>query len=145
MNREIISIGLPDDKTAALKSRVAVVQLSVLSCQDAKEAAKLLERKSCCLIVLDTSPMDAASAEIAIRVLREITFALILVLSPRQSAAASLEVGADVCMPPDTGMDILKSQVMALIRRNEIYNHYDPDHPDSIVFHRGDLGIDLRR
>ena len=145
MNREIVSIGLSDDKNAALRSRVAVVQLSVISCQDVNEAAILLERKSCCLFILDASSIETASAEDAIRLLREITFAPILVLSPRPAAASSLEVGADVCMPPATGMDILKSQAMALIRRNEIYNHYDPDKADSIVFHRGDLVIDLRR
>ena len=89
--------------------------------------------------------MDATSAEAIIHVMREITSTPIPVLSSRQAAASSLEVGADVCMPPETGMDILKSQAMALIRRNEIYNHYDPDKADSIVFHRGDLIIDLRR
>ena len=145
MNREIVSIGLSAVKNDELKSRVSVVELSISPCKDVSEATRLLERRSCCLIVLDASLMDISSAETAIRVLREITFAPILVLSPRPAAAFSLEVGADVCMPPETGMDILKSQAMALIRRNEIYNHYDPDKADSIVFHRGDLVIDLRR
>lgn len=145
MNREIISIGLSEAKTGELTSRMSVVELSISPCKDISEAARLLERKSCCLIILDASTMEAATAEAAIRVLRNITFAPILVLSPRQAAAFSLEVGADVCMPPETGMDILKSQAMAIIRRNEIYNHYDPDNADSIVFHRGDLVIDLRR
>lgn len=145
MNREIICVGLSDVKNAELTSRVSVVGLSISPCKDISEATRLLERKCCCLIILNASSMDAGSAETAIRVLREITFAPILVLSPRPAAASSLEVGADVCMPPETGMDLLKSQAMALIRRNEIYNHYDPDHPDSIVFHRGDLIIDLRR
>lgn len=145
MNREIISVGLSDDRNAALNSRFSVVQLSILPCKNFDRAAKLLERESCCLIILDASTMEATTAEAAIRELRNTTFAPILVLSPRQAAASSLEVGADVCMPPETGIDILKSQAMALIRRNEIYNHYDPDNADSIVFHRGDLVIDLRR
>ena len=115
MNREIVSIGLSDVKNDELKSRVSVVELSISPCKDVSEATRLLERRSCCLIILDASLMDATSAEAIIRVLREITFAPILVLSPRPAAASSLEVGAD------------------------------PDKADSIVFHRGDLVIDLRR
>ena len=90
MNREIISVGLSDDRNAALNSRFSVVQLSILPCKDFDRAAKLLERESCCLIILDASTMEATTAEAAIRELRNITFAPILVLSPRQAAASSL-------------------------------------------------------
>ena len=79
MNREIVSIGLSDVKNDELKSRVSVVELSISPCKDVSEATRLLERKSCCLIILDASSMDAISAEAIIRVLREITFAPILV------------------------------------------------------------------
>ena len=93
---------------------------------------------------MDTSRLSSGDTQAAVRALREVTYIPILLLSSAKAAAAALEVGADVCIPPSAEPQALFSQAMALIRRYAFYNSHSPDSKASII-RRGDLEIDLRR
>ena len=147
MNRSVFAIGLNENTNHALQSSCAVLNLSLISCATISDALPILEKIPFCLVMLWAATWTSEDVQEAVRTLRELTFIPILVISTLDSIAPSLEIGADVCVLATIPFHILFSQMLALIRRNEMYNTKSQDGNNStgVIFTHRDLKLDLRR
>ena len=144
MDTKILTVGLNNEYGHRLRSCCSIVQLSLTLCNTLEQALDFINKQTFCLIILNAASWSSNDTQGAVKRLRALTFTPLLVLSTMEAAAPTLEVGADVCIPPDVDNDVLFSQAMALIRRNQIYNCNSTSDTGGIVFHRGDLVVDLR-
>ena len=144
MDTKILTVGLSNEYAHRFGSCCAIVQLSLTLCNTVEQAISFINKQPFCLIILNAASWSSDDTQDAVKRLRALTFAPLLILSTGEAVAPTLEVGADVCIPPDVDNDVLFSQAMALIRRNQIYNHNSTSETEGIVFHRGDLVVDLR-
>ena len=144
MDTKILTVGLSNEYAHRFGSCCAIVQLSLTLCNTVEQAISFINKQPCCLIILNAASWSSDDTQDAVKRLRVLTFAPLLILSTGEAVAPTLEVGADVCIPPDVDNDVLFSQAMALIRRNQIYNRNSTSETEGIVFHRGDLVVDLR-
>ena len=145
MDRQIITIGVNKETNEVFEKYLALERLPLIACDGMSEAIKIMSKESFGLIMLNASSCTYDNTQEAVSRLRSMTYAPILVLSTLEAAASALEVGADVCIPPDAELHVLFSQAMALIRRYKAYNHYDIADPEAATIYRGDLMIDSKR
>lgn len=145
MNRQILTIGLSDETNDVIKKYFALDCMQVVACQNADEARVHLREEHHRLIVYNASELSTDDAQEYVSRMRRATYAPILMITKDKAAAATLEAGADMCLPPNVNAHMLFAVAMGLIRRNECFSQYDDAHTGPIVLYRADLMIDSTR
>lgn len=145
MNKPMLTIGLADETNAAFRKYVALDQVSLVACKDFNEAIVLITKHPFRLIIYDASALGYDEVQEMVSRVRRIVYTPMVVLCIDEAAAATQEVGADICVPPDMEIHRLFSTAMSMVRRNECFCYYDNAEPGNPTLYRGDLMIDSSR
>lgn len=145
MGKQILTIGLPNETVKIFDQYFEMDHYSLMTSSSFNEAMIHLERHDYCMIILNVFDESSDKTQSFVSRIRMITYAPLLVLTKLEMIAATLEVGADACVPSTTSLRIIFSQAMALLRRYIIYDCYDAFDPEASTLYRGDLIIDSKR
>ena len=145
MNRDIITIGLSAELYSQFSVAFEQERRAVFLCDSLTEACRRIGNEAFSLIVYNASALSPQEAAGAAESLRQLSYAQMLVLAPDKAIERVMEAGADNCIPTETSRERVIAHARAMLRRYDLYNHYDPAEPDASVLYRGDLMIDPLR
>ena len=140
--KRVISVQAHPSLNNLLQAALDEHQIELDVCLSSNEARRSILRKSCCLVVIDTSMLTNEKAIETITDLRLDTYAPIVSVNTSDAIKQILNAGADASFPVREPPEIVVLHAMGLLRRYTLYNLYDELKPGDAVLHRGALMID---
>lgn len=144
MSKPILTIGLTEKTNAAFERYVKLDQVSLVTSHNISAALALIAKESFRLIIYNAAELSTDDVQEMVLRIRRITYAPLVVVCAVEALAVTIEVGADVCVPPIANMHELFSVVLGQARRNECFSRLDNPEPGDPTLYRGDLIIDSR-
>lgn len=145
MSKPMLTIGMSDRVNKAFKENVALDQVLLVACHDISEALPLIAKESFRLIIYNAAELNSDDVQEMVLRIRRITYAPLVVICAVEALAVTIEVGADVCVPPMVNMHGLFSVALGQARRNECFSKLDDPEPGDPTLYCGDLIIDSRQ
>lgn len=145
MKNKAIAVCVVPELNSLLEDTLLKYQTALVSCATIEDAQRFLSEADYCLIVLDTSSLTSDRALKSVKRMRRMTNAPLLIVAPAEIPGKLLEAGADICIPDHVTQDTIVAHALALLRRYDLYDHYDKIRTDKRAIQRGDIFIDPSR